>query len=107
VGTLTNSSHPAFFAMMTCLSGYFIDVQVESLAEALMSANGGAVAVWASSGVTVPSGQLEADQALYQLLFGASPPLLGEAVRQAQNQSSDPDVRQTWNLLGDPETRLR
>ncbi len=107
VDTLTNTSHPAFFAMMTCLSGYFIDVQVESVAEALMSANGGAVAVWASSGVTVPSGQLQADQALYQILFGSSPPLLGEAVRQAQNQSSDPDVRQTWNLLGDPETRLR
>jgi hypothetical protein len=32
---------------------------------------------------------------------------LGEAARQAQNSSSDPDVKQTWNLLGDPETNLR
>ncbi len=109
VPSLTNSGHPAFFAMMTCLSGYFADPMQESLAEALLRANGGAIAVWASSGVTVPSGQLQADQALYQMLFGSAgtPPLLGEAVRQAQNQSSDPDVQETWNLLGDPETQLR
>ena len=49
-----------------------------------------------------------ADQMLYQLLFGTpAPPLFGEAVRQAKNSSSDPDVRETWNLIGDPETRLR
>jgi hypothetical protein len=105
---LSNGNHPAFFVMMTCLNGFFIDPMQESLAEALLQADGGAVAVWASSGVTVPSGQLEANQALYQILFGSStPPPLGEAVRQAKNSSSDPDVRQTWNLLGDPETILK
>ena len=93
---------------MTCLNGYFIDVQVNSIAQSLLQAPGGAVAVWSSSGETVPSGQVEADQKLYQVLFGsATPPLLGEAVRQAKNSSSDPDVRATWNLIGDPETRLR
>ena len=35
---------------MTCLNGYFIDVKLESIAEALLQAPGGAVAVWASSG---------------------------------------------------------
>ena len=105
---LSNTTHPAFFAMMTCLSGYFIEPHLNSLAESLLTADGGAIAVWASSGITVPDGQVQADQALYQLLYGSGqPPLLGEAVRQAQNQSSDPDVRQTWNLLGDPETRLK
>jgi hypothetical protein len=106
--TFTNVAHPAFAALMTCLNGYFIDVQVDSIAQALLQAPGGAVAVWSSSGETVPSGQVQADQTLYQVLFGtATPPLLGEAVRQAKNSSSDPDVRSTWNLIGDPETRLR
>ena len=106
--TFTNTAHPAFAALMTCLNGYFIDVQVDSIAQSLLQAPGGAVAVWSSSGETVPSGQVEADQTLYQVLFGTStPPLLGEAVRQAKNSSSDPDVRATWNLIGDPETRLR
>ena len=68
------------------------------------------------SGLTVPSGQLEADKTLYQLLFPPVPanpktkvvPVpLGEAARQAQSSSSNPDVKQTWNLLGDPETTLR
>jgi hypothetical protein len=113
--TLTNQAHPAFFAMMTCLSGFFADPNQPSLAESLLEANN-AVAVWASSGLTVPSGQLQADQTLYQVLFPAPPanpktkvvPVpLGEAARQAQNSSSDPDVKQTWNLLGDPETNLR
>ena len=84
-----------------------VDRKLDSLAESLLVADGGAVAVWASSGITVPSGQVQANQVLYRLLFGPNPPTLGEAMRQASNQSSDPDVRQTWNLLGDPETRLR
>ena len=38
---------------MTCLNGYFHDPAFESLAQALMSAEGGgAVAVWAPSGMT-------------------------------------------------------
>ena len=55
--TLTNRGHPAFFVMMTCLNGYFVDPQFDSMAESLLRAEGGAVAVWASSGITVPSGQ--------------------------------------------------
>ncbi len=105
---LTNSARPAVFVLMTCLNGYFVDPQHDSLAESLLGAKGGAVAVWASSGDTVPSGQLQANQALYQQLFGSNaPPTLGDAVSQAKAATSDPDVRQTWNLLGDPETHLR
>ena len=112
--TLANSGHPAFFVMMTCDNGFFINPNADSLAEALLRAKGGAVAVWASSGATMPSGQQEANLALYKLLFPiqtgrsrVTPPSIGDAVRQAQNLSSDSEVRQTWNLLGDPETHLR
>jgi len=105
--SLGNQNHPAVFLMMTCLNGYFIDPVLDSIAESLLLAKGGAVAVWASSGITVPSGQVEANEALVQLLSAPNPLPLGDAVRQAQNKSSDPDVRQTWNLLGDPEMKLR
>jgi hypothetical protein len=107
VSSLTNSGHPGFFVLMTCLNGQFADPANDSLAESLLRADGGAVAVWASSGLSVPSGQLEANQALFQKLFAADPPSLGDAVRQASNQSSDSNIKQTWNLLGDPETHLR
>ena len=36
--TLTNSSHPAFFALMTCLNGQFADPNQASLGEALLRA---------------------------------------------------------------------
>lgn len=108
VPALTNNAHPAVFFLMTCLNGFFADPMQESIAEALLRANGGAVAVWASSGLTVPSGQVAAAQMLYQSLFSSqNAPALGPATRQAQNFSTDPDVKQTWNLLGDPETQLR
>jgi hypothetical protein len=43
---------PVFF-IMNCLNGFFQDVYTQSLAESLLLApNGGAVAVWASSGFT-------------------------------------------------------
>ena len=58
---LTNGSSLSFFVTMTCLNGYFQDVYSESLAEALLRAeHGGAVAVWASSGLTGLAGQTAA-----------------------------------------------
>ncbi|HVN29416.1 MAG TPA: C25 family cysteine peptidase, partial [Candidatus Binataceae bacterium] len=103
----TNVAHPAFFSLMTCLSGYYIDTQEDDVAQSLLQAPGGAVAVWSSSGLTVPSSQTLADQMLYTELFGSNPPLLGDAVRLAKNSSSDPDIQRTWNLMGDPETPLK
>lgn len=106
---LTNGQRTPFFVTMTCLNGYFQDVYTESLAEALMKAdNGGAVAVWASSGLTEPEGQALMDQQLMRLLFGAeqSQPI-GDAVRGAKAATTDMDVRKTWILFGDPTMRLR
>jgi Peptidase family C25 len=50
---LTNGLQFPVVVSMTCLNGFFHDVNSESLAEALLKADaGGAVAVWASSGLT-------------------------------------------------------
>jgi hypothetical protein len=94
--------------MMTCLNGYSHDVYVDSLGEsALKAPNGGAVAVWASSGFTDSQPQFAMDTEFYRQLFGAQPLRLGEAIRNAKGAISDPDVRRTWILLGDPTMRMR
>ena len=99
--------------MMTCLNGYFEDPVLRSLAEELMrSERGGAVAVWASDGMTYPTDQVAINQQLYRLLFGASdqkgqPMTLGEATLKAKAATADPDVRRTWVLFGDPTMRIK
>ncbi len=109
----TNDQNRAFYVMMTCLNGYFQDVATESLAEALIKTEGGgAVAVWASSGMCEPGGQALLNQNLYRLLFnaaatGSGPFTLGEAVTKAKAGVGDGDIRRTWILFADPTMRLR
>jgi hypothetical protein len=108
VSTLTNGLSLPFFINMTCWNGWFADPYTETLGESLLKAsNGGAVAVWASSGLTEPVGQSVIDQQLIQLLFGGQRLTLGEAVAKAKAAVSDMDIRRTWILLGDPATRLK
>jgi hypothetical protein len=105
--SLTNGDKLSLFVMMTCLNGYYQDPSLESLAESLMRAErGGAIAVWASSGMTSPGGQIVMNQEAYRLLFDGTL-TLGEATRRAKAAVSDQDVRRTWVLLGDPSMKLR
>jgi len=107
VYTLTNGLSLPFFINMTCWNGWFADPYAETLGESLLKAsNGGAVAVWASSGLTEPDGQLVMNEQLIQLLFGGQL-TLGEAVAKAKAAVSDMDIRRTWIFLGDPATRLK
>ena len=105
---LTNGSQLPFFVGLTCLNGFFHDLYTESLAEALLKADeGGAVAVWTSSGLTTPAGQLELTQELLRLLYGGQGLTVGEAVAKAKAAVIDPDVRRTWIFFGDPVMRLQ
>jgi hypothetical protein len=103
------NEHLPMFVMMTCLNGYFQDPALDSLGEALMKAEqGGAVAVWASSGVTVPADQALLNQELYRLLFNRGEAItIGEAVMRAKTSVRSSDIRRSWVLLGDPALRLR
>ena len=93
---------------MTCLNGFFQDVYSDSLAEALLKAKqGGAVAVWASSGLTEPDKQAVMNKEVVRLLFNGGKLTLGEAVKRAKAAVSDPDIRKTWILFGDPTTKLK
>ncbi|HXI90111.1 MAG TPA: C25 family cysteine peptidase [Blastocatellia bacterium] len=107
-GLLTNQNHLALFVMMTCLNGYSDDPALSSLAKALMkSASGGAVAVWASSGMTMPDQQALMNQEFYRQVFGRHGISLGDAIKSAKAAVSDSDVRRSWMLLGDPTMRLK
>jgi len=93
---------------MTCLNGLFHDIYTESLAEAMLKAEGGgAVAVWASSGMTEPGGQAIMDKELIRLLFNGESLTIGEAAMRAKRATADQDIRRTWILFGDPTTRLK
>jgi len=108
---LTNSRHLPLFVMMTCLNGYFQDASLDSLAEALMkNGGGGAVAVWASSGMTAPTEQSVLNQQMFRLVLDSASSgslTLGEATVKAKSGVSDIDIRRTWILFGDPTMKLR
>jgi hypothetical protein len=105
---LQNREDLSLFVMMTCLNGYFQDPNFDSLAEALLKApDGGAVAVWASSGMNLPDAQAAMDRAFIQAIYSSSSPTLGEAALEAKSSVSDPYARRTWVLLGDPSARIR
>jgi len=79
-----------------------------SMAEALLKAElGGAVAVWTSSGLTYPGGQVPMNKELIQLLFYGQGLTIGEAILGAKQAVTNSDIRRTWILFGDPTLRLR
>lgn len=105
---LTNTNRLSLYVMMSCLNGYGHDVYVDSLAEAALKArNGGAVAVWASTGFTETQSQFALDQEFYRQLFSNQTVRLGDAIRNAKAATSHSDVRRTWVLFGDPAMRMR
>jgi uncharacterized repeat protein (TIGR01451 family) len=106
--SLTNGALLPVFFIMNCLNGFFHDVYTESLAEALLfSKNGGAVAVWASSGLTSPEPQLQMDQNVVRSLITEPWLSLGDATRRAKSDITDSDARRTYILFGDPLLRLK
>jgi hypothetical protein len=106
---LTNGNGLSLFITMTCLNGYYQDPVLDGLAESLMKASqGGAVGVWASSGMTVPGNQAVLNQQLYRLLFDRTVNAsLGDLTMRAKLAVIDPDIRRTWTLFGDPSMKLK
>ena len=82
---------------------------LDSLAEALMkSERGGAIAVWASSGMTTTDKMELMAQQMFRLIFSDGTSLtLGEATSRAKAATGDMDVRRSWILFGDPTMQLK
>jgi uncharacterized repeat protein (TIGR01451 family) len=105
---LTNGDQLSVYLLMDCLNGFFQDVYSTSLAESLILApNGGAVAVWASSGFTNQPPQASMNQALLQILKTNPSMPIAAAIVQAKTGVTDSDVRRTWIFFGDPAMLLQ
>jgi uncharacterized repeat protein (TIGR01451 family) len=105
---LSNGDRLPVYLLMDCLNGFFHDVYSTSIAESLLLApNGGAVAVWASSGFTDEAPQASMNQALLQILKTNPTMPLGRAVLEAKSGVVDRDVRRTWIFFGDPAMPLQ
>ena len=108
VTSLTNSSQLPVFLIMDCLNGFFQDVYGQPLGVTLLLApNGGAVAVLASSGLNQAPPQVVLDTLIVQSALKATGTTLGESILNAKAQISDPDVRRTYVLFGDPAMKLK
>jgi hypothetical protein len=82
---------------------------VNTFAEAMTNApNGGAVAVWASTGLTTPDVQEIMGNRFYQKLGEGSIQRMGDLIADAKAQvPAGADVRLSWALLGDPMLKVR
>ncbi len=109
---LNNGNKLPFVVVMDCLNGFFSEpfpeLVLQGLAESLMKApNGGAVASFASSGLTVADPQHQMGQQMFQLLYQGPSIPIGDASRQSKTATNDLDVRRTWILFGDPTMKIR
>jgi hypothetical protein len=107
--TWRNIARLPFVVAMNCLNGFFHDIyDEESLGETFLRApQGGAIAAWASSALTLPGPQAQVNKELFRLLFTRSDLTVGEAIALAKRVITDQDVRRSWILFGDPALRLR
>jgi len=108
VDQIAPDATPAVFTMMNCMNGYFFDAALDSLAEALLAADAGAIAVFAPTGISGWAPQEPMMAALYEAMeANAGSMTLGEAVAVAKQAAGSKDVRQTWVILGDPMITVR
>jgi uncharacterized repeat protein (TIGR01451 family) len=105
---LSNGNRLPVYILMDCLNGFFQDVYATSLSTSLMLApDGGAVAVWASSGFTDAAPQATMNQALISQWKANQTLPIGKVTLAAKLGITDNDVRRTWNLFGDPLLTLQ
>lgn len=108
VPQLTNAAHPSFYSMLSCLNGYFIMTNRDSLSEVLLfSPTGGAAAAWASSGTTTPDIQELMAQRFFEQMSSGPLERLGDLIRDSKTViTAGHDVRLSWVLIGDPALRI-
>lgn len=88
---------------LTCAVNRFEVPGLVSLGEELvLDPDGGAIAVWAPSGLSQNSPAVNLDMALFKAVFQTNQPILGDAVRQALSTEGEPVfMLKIYNLLGD------
>ena len=106
---LTNSPNFTVFTLLTCLNGYFLKADGDSLSEKIIKApNGGGVAVWASTGETTPDVQEVMAARFYNQLNVGNMNRIGDLIKDAKaNLIGGRDVRLSWALIGDPAMKMK
>ncbi len=113
VPSLTNASAPPLFTIFSCLAGSFSDPGYENLGEALvLKPDGGAVAVFAPTGLTINDRSVRLGGEFLRLRFSSGPaPRLGDLVLGAMQAYaagySGDDTLDLYGILGDPALVLR
>lgn len=108
----TAEHNPSIYTMLTCLNAYFHWLYNPSMAEVLINTpNRGAVAAWASTGLTTADVQDPMAIRFYGKLNSGTIPRLGDLIKDAKTVLDSPsypvDVRLSWALLGDPMLKVR
>jgi hypothetical protein len=109
---LTNGFRLPVFTAMTCLAGTFGLPGVDGLGESLvLKADGGAVAMWAPSGLAFNEDSMELGKGFYSAVFIGGETVIGDAIRSSQAGYTVRGVDlyhiDLYNLLGDPALRLK
>ncbi len=106
LGTIRNEDRLPVVISLTCLNGFFHHAKTLRLAEAMLLAPNGAIAMWASSGLTRSVDQLEMYRAFTTSWQHDLTLTIGESILRAKQAVRDRDTRRTWQLFGDPTTPL-
>lgn len=112
VAALGSQSHQPMVFTMNCLNGYFHFPYFDSLAEALVKAEGrGAIAAFSPSGMSLNAPAHRYHQALLEELLDGGHGRLGDAILAAQKRYADthafPELLAIYHLFGDPALRLK
>lgn len=109
VSGLDNGARLPVVLEMTCLTGSFQIPDLVTLDEALLRhENGGAVAVWGSTGLGVATGHHELSSGFLQTVLVDENPVIGQATLAGKLNLKNfhRDLIDTFTLLGDPAMRL-
>jgi hypothetical protein len=115
IDVLGNGSRYPVFVAMTCLNGYFTEAFEgwDCLAEVLTKSLGkGSVAMFTSTGMTIPEEQAILDEGFFKALFKKGKKQIGEAISHGKltllaNSEIGDDVVRTFMLFGDPAMEVK
>ncbi len=108
VPAMNNTDKLTIFTMLTCLNGYFVQPS-DSLSEVLLKKqSGGAVAVWASTGLTTPDIQEIMATRFFDDINSGNYARIGDVIKEAKTAiPAGRDVRLSWALIGDPTLKIK
>ena len=111
VHSLNNQDNLTFVLALTCINGLFTEPSKYALAEEFILADGGAIGVFSSSGLTYSEENGNLSREIFSILFEQENVTLGYLTTQAKfaayNKGISTGVIRSFMLFGDPATTLK